>query len=195
MIALMIACALLATTLFTWTLVHAVWYAPELDMYVPAASSTPESVISPDAVPVRLSIPSLRIDANVQYVGVNAIGNMGVPNNFTDVAWYKNGPAPGMRGSAVIDGHVDNGLGLAGVFKHLSDVRVGDDVYVERKDGTKVHFKVFSVVSYNYKMVPLDLVFRRTDGVYLNLITCEGNWVKGEKTYDQRLIVYTKLVP
>src|SRR3989338_6782430 len=192
--ALMTACVLLAVTLFAWTLVHAVWYAPELAVMVHVASTTPQSIVSPDAAPVRLTIPAFTLDANIQHVGVNAKGNMGVPDNFTDVAWYKGGPAPGLRGSAVIDGHVDNGLGLAGVFKHLSELKVGDDVYVERRDGDRVHFKVVSIESYNYKEVPLERVFNRKDGTYLNLITCEGNWVKGEKTYDKRLIVYTKLV-
>ena len=191
---LLVATALLAAAFFTWTLAHALWYAPELDLFVPAGHETYETVMTPEAMPLRLSVPSLNIDAKVQYVGVNAAGNMGVPNNFTDVAWYKYGPAPGMRGSAVIDGHVNNGLGLAGVFKRLGDLHVGDDVYVTRKGGDTKHFKVIALETYNYKRVPVEEIFNRADGAYLNLITCEGNWVKGEKTYDQRLVVYTKLV-
>jgi LPXTG-site transpeptidase (sortase) family protein len=181
-----------AAVVFATTLVHATIYAPE-DTAVVATSSVP--VVAQLAYPKRLQIPALSIDANVQYVGINGKGNMGVPNNFTDVAWYKDGTVPGQLGSAVIDGHVDNGLGLDGVFKHLSDIKIGDDIYVETADQQNVmHFVVDDIELYPYKDVPTDLVFNQTDAARLNLVTCDGAWVKGDKTYDHRLVVYAKLV-
>ena len=96
-------------------------------------------------MPERLIIPKLSIHALVHPVGIRADGTMGVPSNFTDVAWYKYGPAPGEKGSAVIDGHVDNALALPGVFKHLSELAPGDDVYVETASSTEVHFIVTDV--------------------------------------------------
>ncbi|MDB5237903.1 MAG: peptidase sortase [Candidatus Kaiserbacteria bacterium] len=186
---------LLAILVFASTLVHALYYAPESEIAIPAgiASSTPAAQASPDAQPARLRIPSLGIDASVQYVGITTAGNMGVPNNFTDVAWYKYGTLPGQVGSAVIDGHVDNGLALAGVFKHLADIKTGADVYVVTKDGTKLRFIVESAQAYPYKSVPTTLLFNRKDKARLNLVTCSGSWVKGDKTYDERLVVYTVL--
>jgi len=181
-----------AVAVFGVTLTRAVWLAPDSSVYVPDGVVRRE--VPPEEQPARLLIPALGIDAHIQYVGVNGSGNMGTPSNFTDVAWYKFGTAPGEIGSAAIDGHVDNGLGLAGVFKRLGDLKVGDDVYVTRKNGEKLHFKVYNVVSYPYTDVPLDLIFNKADGRFLNLITCEGTFIKNEKTYDQRLIVYTRLV-
>lgn len=189
----LVSVALVALAVFSVTLVRAVWFAPVLDVQVPP--TTAERAVPPEEQPARLSVPALGIDAEIQYVGVTAKGNMGVPSNFSDVAWYKHGTVPGQLGSAVIAGHVDNGLGLAGVFKHLGDIKVGDDVYIETKNGSTLHFKVVEKASYQYKSVPLERVFNRKDDAYLNLITCEGNWVKGERTYDKRLIIYTKLVP
>ncbi|HVY72999.1 MAG TPA: class F sortase [Candidatus Paceibacterota bacterium] len=145
------------------------------------------------SAPVRLSIPALSIDAHVQYVGTTRAGDIGVPSNFIDVAWYKNGPLPGTRGSAIMDGHVDNGLALPGVFKHLSQIKVGDSVYVETGDAQTLHFVVYDVESYPYKEVPLEKVFAASDAAHLNLITCQGSWVPGDKTYNQRLVVYTTL--
>lgn len=183
-----------AIAVFSWTAVHALWYAPDVDVEVsvPAPKGVRSASFSGD-VPVRLSIPSLGINANVQQVGVNGKGNMAVPSNYTDVAWYKYGPVPGEVGSAVIDGHVDNGLGLDGVFKHLEDIEVGDDVYVSTKSGKRLHFVVRDIESYHYTQVPTELLFNLSDGAHLNLVTCGGLWVKDDKTYDRRIVVYTEL--
>ncbi len=189
---------LIAAGVFGWTLVHAVLYAPEQSGPLPPqaqTAQTPELYTSATSThPDRLVIPSLNINAAIQYVGVNAEGNMRAPDNFTDVAWYEYGTIPGMRGSAVIDGHVDNGLGLDGVFKHLTDIKVGEDVYVRTKGGTKLHFAVFDIETYPYQGVPVQKLFMPNDAAYLNLITCEGLWVWGGDTYDHRLVVYTRLV-
>ncbi len=149
---------------------------------------------TPSNLPSRLIIPSLKINANVQYVGINDKGNMGTPKGFTDVAWYQPGIVPGQIGSAVIAGHVDNAIALDGVFKHLSDLKVGDDVYVEARDGNKTHFVVSEVKLYPYQSVPAPLIFGQRDTSRLNLISCAGTWLKDVKTYDQRLVVFTTLV-
>lgn len=120
---------------------------------------------------------------------------MGTPSNFTDVAWYKYGPVPGALGSAVIDGHVDNGLALAGVFKHLVDIKIGDRVTTVTRDGSQLQFAVVAIETYPYQDTPSSTIFATaTDTARLNLITCEGTWVPGGKTYDHRLVVYTQLV-
>src|SRR3989344_5825214 len=72
--------------------------------------------------PSRLLIPSIGVDAHIQSVGLSWRGNgdMGVPTNFTDVAWYNQGPLPGMPGSAVIDGHMDGKNVAQAVFYNLN---------------------------------------------------------------------------
>ena len=182
-----------AAIVFFGTLTQAIWYAPGSDLQVPASETIPREV-PPAEEPVTLRIPKININAKIQQTGVNAKGNMGVPTNYSDVAWYKHGTIPGQIGSAVIDGHVDNGLGLSGVFKNLNKLVAGDDIYVATKTGRELHFVVQSVNSYPYKSVPLDALFSRTDDARLNLITCGGTWVKSDKTYDQRFVVYTRLV-
>ncbi len=192
------AATLVAVIVFGTTLVHALWYAPDSEATFPVPTSSLSEQRQPDFSsddsPVRLQIPSLGIDANVQNAGLNGKGNMASPSNFTDVAWYRYGTVPGQVGSAVIDGHVDNGLGLAGVFKHLSDIQIGDDVYVLMQSGVSRHFVVADIESYDYRSAPVDEIFNRADTQRLNLVTCEGAWVQGDKTYDHRLVVYTELV-
>jgi sortase A len=181
---------LLAFGIFGVTAVRAFWYSPDVEIEVPMEADTAQN---PAHSPERIRIPRLNIDTSVQHVGVNANGNMAVPTNYTDTGWYKYGPAPGESGSAVIAGHVNNGLGLSGVFEHLGDLEVGDDIYVTRSDGKEVHFVVAGKRAYAYDDAPADVIFNPSGSVRLNLITCEGKWVKEDKTYDQRLVVFTRL--
>ncbi len=164
-------------------------YAPEEEILVPPATAV---FVPEESKPLRLLIPSLAIDAHVQEVGITTKGTMGVPNNFKDVGWYKYGVAPGQLGSAVIDGHVDNALALAGVFKRLADIKTGDDIYVVSEDGTKLRFIVVDIQSYPYNDAPTDIIFTRDDAARLNLITCAGTWLIGQRTYNKRLVVYTE---
>jgi sortase (surface protein transpeptidase) len=153
---------------------------------------TKPKYIPPD-FPAHLSIPSLAIEASVQELGLKANGDLGSPSNFVDVGWYAAGTIPGKTGSAIIDGHVDNGLALSGVFKHLTDVAVGDDVYITTHGGAKLHFIVTDIQSFDYKNAPLDLIYNQDNGIYLKLITCGGSWVPGDRTYDRRIVVTTIL--
>ncbi|TSC62778.1 MAG: peptidase C60 sortase A and B [Parcubacteria group bacterium Athens0416_74] len=187
---------LIALVAFGATLVRATWYAPESEVPVPSPEeSALLGSVSTTSQPARLTVPSLEIDADIQYVGVTKDGNMGVPSNFSDVGWYKYGTIPGRYGSAVIDGHVDNAIGLAGVFKKLDSIQVGESVYVQTKGGEKLRFIVTEVVTYGYKDVPVETLFNRKDARRLNLITCGGSWIQTEKTYDERTVVYTVLAP
>ena len=173
-------------------------YSPNNDSGLPVdaavISSTPVGSTSVAGYPARLQIPKLGIDAEVQHVGVTKTGNMAAPNNFTDVSWYKFGTIPGHTGSAVMAGHEDNAISLDGVFKHLEDLEVGDDVYVIDHNHKKLHFKVIAEEIYPYDKGPLERIFNTTDGTYLNLITCTGDWLASAKTNDKRLVIYTKLV-
>lgn len=177
---------------FASTVVRAFFYAPDAEIAVPEEQIIQD--VGPEQYPTRLTIPALQIDAHVQHVGITKGGAMATPSNFRDVAWYRHGAVPGGRGSAVIAGHVDNGLGLSGVFKHLADVEVGDEIVVEREDGSVARFRVSGKRSYPYNEVPVDVVFNPSGSPRLNLITCEGRWLEEDKTYDQRLVVFAELI-
>lgn len=188
------AITLTAFFIFGASLVRAIWYTPGSEIAVPQLEGrAPIDNVGEEAHPSRLIVPSLQIDAHIQYVGIAASGNMAVPNNYTDVGWYRYGTVPGQKGSAVIDGHVDNALGLAGVFKNLELIEAGEEIFVETKGGKKLRFIVTDVERYGYKEVPNHLLFGREDAGRLNLITCGGSWIKREKTYDERIVVYSVL--
>lgn len=184
------AATIVAIVVFAATLQHALFSSS------PAEQSLAFPLASPVAgTPAGLAIPKLSIHARVQDVGIAKSGNMAVPTNYTDVGWYRDGPVPGALGSAVMDGHVDNGLALDGVFKHLDTLVPGDDIYITTEAGNRLHFVVSEVADYPYTEVPLERLFARADRARLNLITCTGGWVESGKTYDHRLVVYAELVP
>lgn len=188
-----VALGALALGIVVWVGVHALFIDAQVEVPVAAAAAAPTASVTD--YPVRLVIPTLHVDASVQQAGVVAGGRMAAPTNFTDVAWYKYGTVPGMTGSAVIDGHLDNGLGLSGVFKNLSTLAPGDDVQVITESGKTLTFSVVKVATYPYDSLPAS-IFTADDAARLNLITCTGGWIYSNTegmTYDHRLVVYTVL--
>jgi sortase A len=185
-----------ALGVFGYTLAHAVWLSPELEVTdnAQAPSHAAKTHTGRATDPAHLSIPSLAIDASVQNVGIAKSGNMAVPTNYTDVGWYKYGPGPGEPGNMVFDGHVDNGFSLPGVFKKLNTITKGSDIFIETGKGVKYHYTVTEVSLYPYKSVPTQKIFTKSGEPGLVLITCDGAWIQGEKTYNTRLVVYATLV-
>lgn len=147
--------------------------------------------------PVRLIIPAIGVDAHIQSVGLSwhDDGTMGVPTNFTDVAWYNKGPLPGEPGSAVIDGHLDGRDTPKAVFYDLGKLKAGDLVEVVDARGTTLRFRVVGTKTYDYNAPTTDVFAGDPSKMRLNLITCAGDWMKAQKIYTQRIVVFTELVP
>jgi len=141
--------------------------------------------------PMRLKIPKINIDAAIEYVGISSNGSMGVPNNTTDVGWFRLGPRPGEKGSAVIGGHLNGENGEPGVFANLHKLKEGDKLYIEDDKGTSLAFVVRQSRTYNSGYA--DNVFNQNDSAHLNLITCDGVWDETKKDYNKRLVVFTDI--
>ena len=146
--------------------------------------------------PVRLIIPSIGVDAKIQSVGLSWRGNgdMGVPTNFTDVGWYKDGSLPGAPGSAVIDGHLDGKKVARAVFYDLGKLQPGDLVEVVDANGKTLQFRVVRTAVYDAEAPAAEIFSTDTSKIGLNLITCTGDWLKAEKQYNKRIVVFTELV-
>lgn len=143
--------------------------------------------------PSRLVVPSLEVDAPVIEVGQLENGQMGVPDNGEDVGWYEPGTMPGGSGNSVLAGHVDDLEGPA-VFASLTDVEIGDQIFVYDESGEELVFEVDQIESYPFDDAPLSNIFGRTDEQRLNLITCTGIYNPDTRNHDERLVVYSKLV-
>jgi LPXTG-site transpeptidase (sortase) family protein len=145
--------------------------------------------------PVRLIIPTLAINAPIEGVGIQPNADLATPtqNPWQDVGWYNLGPHPGERGSAVIDGHLDRPGGFPAVFWYLRDLHVGDEVLVKNTSGKTVRFQVTRIALYAPQDAPIQDIFGNWGGMYLNLITCAGDWIPSQHQTNLRLVIYTSL--
>jgi len=156
---------------------------------LPMTSATPSR--STAGMPVRLHIPSINVDAPVESLGLTTDGAMDAPKGPAEVAWYKLGPRPGEKGSAVIAGHSKWNKGASAVFDKIYKLRQGDKLDVVDADGITHVFVVRELRDYDQN-ANAATVFGSSDGkAHLNLITCEGVWNKTSKTYSKRLVVFT----
>jgi len=144
-------------------------------------------------IPVRLLIPSIGVDTVIESVGKTDAGEVGVPQDSKNAAWYNLGIAPGQPGNAVIAGHLDNKTGRA-VFWRLRELKVDDTITVIDAGGSERTFAVIEVAAYPYNQAPINKIFGFDLEHDLNLITCTGRWNSKTHTYSQRLVVYTRLI-
>ena len=147
----------------------------------------------PSSWPIVIQIPSIKVDAAVELAGVDHHGDMQVPVNPCDVAWYKLGSAPGAAGDAVVDGHLDWWNDGPAVFWKLDLVKRGAEIDIIDAGGAKVRFKVTALVRLSRSGEPASM-FTATGAPMLTLYTCAGVWDPGAETYSQRLFVEAVLV-
>jgi sortase (surface protein transpeptidase) len=160
--------------------------------------STPEKVIEgpvlSESLPTRLRIPKISVDTTfVEPLGLAQSGEVAVPDSDTEVGWYQYSPTPGELGPAVVLGHVDSYTGPA-VFFYLGQVEPGDDIYIDREDGSTAHFVVEALERPKQSEFPTARVYGNLNYAGLRLITCSGIYERGKQRYTHNLVVYAKLV-
>lgn len=170
-------------------------YAAPLPSHTPPPTSTPDPFLDAGD-PVRLEIPAILVDANIEAVGLTAQNAMDVPKGWMNAGWYAKGFRPGEPGNAVIAGHLDSNTGGPAVFWSLHDLAPGDEVFVTYSSGLRLQFQVDGNQIYDYDADGpiIDTIFGPGQTADLNLITCKGSWDYGNATYSKRLVVFTTLV-
>jgi len=159
----------------------------------PAASTgstAPATAAAEPAPPVRIELPTLGVDTVVVPVGVDGEGLVEVPQDVSEVGWYRFGPAPGAAtGSAVLTGHVDDHLQGVGVFGRIGDLGPGDAVRVADESGLTREFSVVSREEWSKGQVPLDRLFDRGGSSRLVLVTCGGTFDSSTLGYDDNIAI------
>ncbi|WP_405978191.1 class F sortase [Streptomyces sp. NBC_00158] len=145
------------------------------------------------AEPERVRIPSLRIDAPLTALGLEADGSLQAPppDDKNLAGWYADGTPPGSDGTAVIAGHVDNKQGPA-VFYQLGALKKGERIEVLRRDGTTAAFTVDAIEIHDRRNFPDQQVYGATGRPELRLITCGGTYTK-KAGYPANVVVYAHL--
>jgi hypothetical protein len=143
--------------------------------------------------PVRVRAPAAGIDAPLVRSGLDAVGGLAVPADPSLAGWYARGPRPGDPGPAVLAGHVD-WAGRPAVFQGLRRLAPGDEVVVDRADGTSVRFAVDRVVQVGKDAFPAADVYGPVAGAELRLITCGGTFDRATGSYADNVIAFARLV-
>jgi sortase (surface protein transpeptidase) len=145
-----------------------------------------------DPTPVRLLIPRITVDTAVEARGLDSQRNLATPLDSREVAWFNQGPVPGMAGNAILNGHVNWWTGSA-VFARLGELRPGDAVIVVRVDGSRASFQVNG--SRTLAATARDAsLFAPAATPTLTLITCTGPWDLRLGSDTERLLVSATLV-
>ncbi len=140
--------------------------------------------------PAHIQIAKINVDSDIEYVGVSSDGSMDTPKEAEIAGWFDGGPYPGEVGSAVIAGHSSWKKGLPAIFDNLGQLRPGDKIYIEDKEGGIVTFVVRKLERYA-PGADASTVFLSYDGkAHLNLVTCEGLWDATTKSSSARLVVF-----
>ena len=140
------------------------------------------------AVPVRLRIPAIGVDAPFERLGLDPDGTITAPKHWQDAGWYKDGPRPGQPGPAILLGHFDSRSGPA-VFYRLAGLAPGALVLVDRADRTTVRFRVQGRMQVAKSRFPADLVYAPTLAPSLRLVTCGGTFDKHTGHYRDNLVL------
>ena len=146
-----------------------------------------------DSPPVSISIPDIRVESSMERLDLEPDRNLSVPRDPDKTGWYVGGPAPGVLGPAVIAGHV-TWDGRPAVFFKVGSMEPGQEIRVERRNGSTAVFEVEKVTQVAKDRFPTEAVYGSINHAGLRLITCGGTYDKEHNRYLDNVVVFAKLV-
>jgi LPXTG-site transpeptidase (sortase) family protein len=145
--------------------------------------------------PQQLSIPGVDVAMPIAATGVQADGQMELPDDPSVIGWYKFGASPGdQRGSTVLGGHVDSIDQGIGPLARLASVEVGDRLVVTAADDKPVRYEVVSVERITKAALPVDVLFRPEGPHQLAVVTCGGSYDPDAGGYEDNIVVLARPV-
>ncbi len=162
---------------------------------VTSGPATGEPTALADAAPLRITIPSIGVEAPIGTVGLDPNGAIGVPRDVATTAWYRYSPSPGTLGPSVIVGHVDSAADGPGVFYALGRLLPGQPITIDRADGSTARFTVTNVIEVPKGAFPTTQVYGNTNHPELRLITCGGHFNPTSGHYLDNVIAFAALNP
>jgi hypothetical protein len=144
--------------------------------------------------PLRLTIPSIKVDAPILDVGLADDDSVDVPplSRHNEAGWFSDGPTPGQFGPALIVGHADTRTGPS-VFHDLHTLKPGRRIEILRSDGRVAVFEVNAVEHYGKTKLPIKRVYGDYSRPSLRLVTCGGTWLGRSRGYSDNVIVFASL--
>ncbi|CAN5903578.1 hypothetical protein BH23ACT2_BH23ACT2_28150 [soil metagenome] len=136
-----------------------------------------------------MAIPAIDASSDLLHLGLRPDGTAEVPEDFDLASWYDLGGRPGGTGMpTVILGHVDSTSGPA-IFFRLRDLSRGDEVEVAMSDGSTATYAVTGTEEFPKDQFPTAAVFGATRDDVVRLVTCSGEFDRGDRSYTDNLVV------
>jgi hypothetical protein len=164
----------------------------DLDLPVRPDAVGARTLVLPTSEPTRIAIPALGTSSSVMELGLERDGEMEVPPGAHPAGWFDRSPTPGALGPAVLAAHVD-WAGEPGAFAGVDELVPGDEVVVDRADGTTAVFTVDRVEEHPKEEFPADDVYGDIDHAGLRLITCGGSFNSSSGDYRSNVVVFARL--
>lgn len=171
---------------------------PTVTVTYPPRTSTPAALA---LTPIAVRIPSIGAESSLVATGFNPDGTAEVPpvDQPGQASWLEPGVEPGDLGPAVILGHrsgrpAGSAVSVPGVFAQLPELVPGDQIEVDRSDGTTAVFRVESVESFPKNDFPTKRVWGDQDMPKLHLVTCGGDFDQSERSYSDNVVAFSALV-
>lgn len=155
---------------------------------IPTTTPTPTQ-----APPVRLIVPKLAINTEIEPVSVEENNVVEAPDGWDKAGWYSKEIKPGEMGTAVMVGHYDDQFGAPALFYDLNQLEMGDMIKILSEDGGSLNFVVREKTTFPYWSSIDDLVIDNKNRSLI-LITCSGWWNQALQSYSERLIIRSVLV-
>ena len=167
----------------------------------PSVNETPISTLQrqdyhvDSSAPRLLTIAKLGLkDVRITPIELDKNRQLTMPKYLDDAGWFAKSAQPGQGyGAVVLDGH-SKGTARTGIFTHLSSLKKGDVIDLERGDGKKLSYTVYDI----HEMPTLEaLKSGIPQAMYpvddtkegLSIIAESGRFVPKDNDFNQRTIL------
>ncbi|MDT1939483.1 MULTISPECIES: class F sortase [Carnobacterium] len=141
-----------------------------------------------DSIPNKIIFIEEGIGLPINETEIDSHERMIVPEGLKMAGWLKTSPIPGNVGNSLIAAHRDWNNKL-GAFKYLEDIKIGETVVIEYKNGENREFKVRSKEIIDIKTNPNAKIEINSNKRMITLISCTGAFDTKIKSYTQRALV------
>ncbi|MCL2444523.1 class F sortase [Candidatus Saccharibacteria bacterium] len=137
--------------------------------------------------PSAITIPGIGTVNGMLSLGINARGEVDVPSNIWQTAWFNGSSMPGTRGAAFVVGHTP------GIFTGLRNLSMGQVISITMNNGAVINYRIQHIETVALGEVNMWRNLTTWNGAAegLNLMTCAGHFVPALGTYSHRLSVFT----
>lgn len=163
--------------------------APSDGTAPPATVGTPAASNRLTFVPDRIVLPGGGA-APVQ-AAVTRDGELQVPEDVQHVGWWDGSARAGDPfGNTVVAGHVDSATDGLGFFVRLLELKKGETVTLRGPEGHHLAYVITSIRTIKKGALATGSeAFDQTGDPHLVLITCGGNYHRGNGGYDSNVVV------